>query len=864
MPPPATAPEFLDLIQRSGVADEARLKAYVQKLNESGGVPSDPQKFAGLLVRDAVLTYFQAEQLLQGKYKRFTIGKYKVLEKLGAGGMAQVFLCEHKLMRRRVAIKVLPTAKAEDESSLQRFYREARAVAAVDHPNIVRAYDIDQDENLHFLVMEYVDGSNLQDLVKKFGPLDVTRACHYIYGASVGLQHAHEIGLIHRDIKPGNILLDRTGVVKILDMGLARFFHDEDDPLTKKYDENVLGTADYLSPEQALDSHTVDIRADIYSLGATFYYLLTGTPPFPEGSVAQKLIWHQNRQPRPVKSLRPDVPEGVVAVVERMMAKKPENRYQTPAEVMAALAGWVATPIPPPAEREMPQLSPAAGGTGRGPVSMAGVAPPTLVAATAPAAPAAPALPHSTSSGSLTEPGGLRVVPSTSAAPASTPAPAAVANPITGSTPAGPAVWESLDLESDTQSVARGDTDRTGSKTERAPRPRRAAPAADAPRSRRKLYAGLGVLGLVALGAGVYLAFFNKKPQPVPQPPGGEDPARFVVSSKPGENTVPTLREALTRANAGDTIVIAEPRLSEPTLRLNHTRHKDVTIEGVTADGKPPVIEASGDISIMLDIGSVEGLRLRNVEFDGIGKAGVGIQISGPCPGIVLENVTVRGVKSVAVKLQNVSGEDSRLLIDHARIQLTAPTQTAILLSAADRLDTRRVAVKGCRIEGPTGKAAGVGVRIDGPTTDVEIVENRFFNLDAAVSFAKVPAGKTVKAQVNSNTVFGASAGLLFDLSQPAPPTPPEPLGAFALGVNQNYFANTPEIGKAVGAVPTGVAPAHNAFGPGSGAGNVPLALAPLPNPQLPVPPNPADDSKFLRFPSGPPEVTPGKKVGAP
>jgi serine/threonine protein kinase len=262
MPAPATTAELLDLIQRSGVADETKLRAYVQKLKDSSALPTDPAKLAGVLVRDGVLTYFQAEQILQGKYKRFTIGKYKVLEKLGAGGMAQVFLCEHKLMRRRVAIKVLPTAKADDPSSLERFYREARAVAAVDHPNIVRAYDIDQDENLHFLVMEYVDGTNLQDLVKKVGPLDVLRACHYVYGASVGLQHAHESGLVHRDIKPGNILVDRAGVVKILDMGLARFFHDDDDALTKKYDENVLGTADYLAPEQALDSHGLDILGD--------------------------------------------------------------------------------------------------------------------------------------------------------------------------------------------------------------------------------------------------------------------------------------------------------------------------------------------------------------------------------------------------------------------------------------------------------------------------------------------------------------------------------------------------------------------------------------------------------------------------
>src|SRR5262249_53413958 len=216
---------------------------------------------------------------------------------------------------------------------------------------------------LHFLVMEYVDGASLQEIIKRSGAMDILRSCHYIRQAALGLQHAHEsAGIVHRDIKPGNILVDRNGIVKVLGMGLARFFHDEEHILTKKYDENVLGTADYLAPEQALDSHSVDIRADIYSLGATFYFCLTGRTPFTEGTVAQKLIWHQTRQPKPIRSLRPEVPAGLVAILEKMMAKDPDQRYQTPIEVAKALAPWTETPIPPPPSGEMPQLSPAAVG----------------------------------------------------------------------------------------------------------------------------------------------------------------------------------------------------------------------------------------------------------------------------------------------------------------------------------------------------------------------------------------------------------------------------------------------------------------------------------------------------------------------
>src|SRR6266478_4330511 len=360
MPAPTTVEELIDLAKKSGVVDDKRLDAAVAKLRAAGTPPKEPGKLAGILVRDGILTHFQAEQFLQGRWRRFTIGKYKVMERLGQGGMGSVYLCEHKFMRRRAAVKVLPAAKAEDPSSLERFYREARAVAALDHPNIVRAYDIDQDDKLHFIQMEYVDGASFQELIKKFGPMDITRAAHYIRQAAIGLQHAHQTaGLVHRDVKPGNILVDRNGIVKVLDMGLARFFHDEEDVLTKKYDENVLGTADYLAPEQAIDSHGVDIRADIYSLGVTFYFLLTGQSPFEGGSIAQKLIWHQMREPQPIDELRPEVPMELVAISQTMMAKSPDDRYQTPSEVVDELAPWTEIPIAPPPEAEMPKLSPA-------------------------------------------------------------------------------------------------------------------------------------------------------------------------------------------------------------------------------------------------------------------------------------------------------------------------------------------------------------------------------------------------------------------------------------------------------------------------------------------------------------------------
>ena len=362
MPAPATAADFLEMVRKSGLVPEEKLSSTVQRLRSAQpGI----DLVASALIQAGLLTRFQVKQVKQGRYKRFTLAeKYRLLELLGVGGMGAVYLCEHAFMHRLVAVKVLPVDKiASDPTALQRFYREARAVAALDHPNIVRAYDIDKYEGLHFFVMEYVDGTSLQEIVARYvlqnQLFDPVRAAHYIAQAALGLQHAAELGLIHRDIKPGNLLLDRNGTVKVLDMGLARFFDHRHDGLTQRFDDNtILGTADYLSPEQAIND-VVDIRADIYGLGGTLYFMLTGSSPFPDGSIAQKLLAHQTLEPKPVREFRQDVPAELLAVLHKMMRKDPDKRYQTPHEVVEALAPWTGQPIDRPPDREMPDLCPA-------------------------------------------------------------------------------------------------------------------------------------------------------------------------------------------------------------------------------------------------------------------------------------------------------------------------------------------------------------------------------------------------------------------------------------------------------------------------------------------------------------------------
>ncbi|MGN6135107.1 MAG: serine/threonine protein kinase [Aureliella sp.] len=337
-----TAEKLVELVRKSQLTTPEALDAALEAITaEHGGeLPTDPVALAKALQHHNVVTHWHCEKLLQGKYKGFFLGKYKLLGHLGSGGMSSVYLAEHTKMHDKRAIKVLPRSRLGNSSYLARFQLEAKAIASLNHPNIVRAYDIDNEADTHYIVMEYVDGADLQSMVKKKGPLPFEQVADFIAQAARGLQHAHDVGLIHRDVKPANLLVNSQGKIKLLDLGLALFSDDKHASLTIDYNDKVLGTADYLAPEQALNSHKVDARADIYGLGCTMYFLLTGNAPFPEGSIAQRIAKHQSAMPTEVRQLRTDCPGELEGICVKMIQKDPRYRYLSCDQVAEVLEAW--------------------------------------------------------------------------------------------------------------------------------------------------------------------------------------------------------------------------------------------------------------------------------------------------------------------------------------------------------------------------------------------------------------------------------------------------------------------------------------------------------------------------------------------
>lgn len=326
---------FVQSLQRSGVLEPAQL----EELSRLQAKFTDPKLLARDLIQRGWLTPFQVNQLFQGK-EDLVLDQYVLLERLGEGGMGQVFKARHRRLKRIDALKVIRKDKLTNIGSVQRFHQEAEAAARVSHPNIVTIHDASEAGGTHFLAMEYVEGLDLAKMVKQCGPLPIAQACAYIRQAALGLQHAHERGLVHRDIKPSNLFINlREGLVKVLDMGLARLSavaHDQDtEALTQT--GAVIGTPDFVAPEQAKNSHMADVRADIYSLGCSLYFLLTGKPPFPGGTLTEKLLKIQLDEPEKLEQLRPEVPAALAEIVRKLMAKRPDDRYQTARDVVRVL-----------------------------------------------------------------------------------------------------------------------------------------------------------------------------------------------------------------------------------------------------------------------------------------------------------------------------------------------------------------------------------------------------------------------------------------------------------------------------------------------------------------------------------------------
>ena len=323
-------------------------------------LPHYPDAFAlsEYLVEIDWLTAYQHQLLFEDRWNELAVGPYQILDRLGEGGVGEVFKVWDTVHGRMAALKVLRQHLVGRPEAVQELQRERQAVVHLIHSNIIKTYDAAQVNRLPYFAMEYVEGVDLDRYVKANGPLAVEQACDYIRQTATGLQHAHQSGLVHRDVKPANLFLvnppsdaleagqprrrSRESLIKILDWGLARLKRSADEAAETALDHDaekglLIGTADYIAPEQAQDATLVDVRADIYSLGCVFYYLLTGEPPFPAPSLMQKLMRHQEEPAPSVQARRPDVSDELNAVLLRMMEKQPEKRFQIPLLAAAAL-----------------------------------------------------------------------------------------------------------------------------------------------------------------------------------------------------------------------------------------------------------------------------------------------------------------------------------------------------------------------------------------------------------------------------------------------------------------------------------------------------------------------------------------------
>jgi serine/threonine-protein kinase len=349
---------LLTILQRMQVLTAEEVQEVARELRPHF---TDPHALANYLCEIEWLTAYQVHLLFADRWEELGIGPYVILDRLGEGGVSEVFKAWDTIRGRTVALKVLHQHLTDQSAAIREFQRELQTVTCLSHPNIIKTFDAHQVGPLHYFAMEFVEGLDLDRYVRQSGPLPIEQACDYVRQVAQGLQHAHQLGLVHRDIKPANLFLinppapsqsgpprrSSDSVVKILDWGLARLRPAAGESTNMAGTDldaekgMLIGTADYIAPEQAVDPCLVDIRADIYSLGCTLYFLLTGQPPFPGTSLMQKLLQHREAERPRVQDVRPDVPDSLAAIVQRMMARRPEDRYAIPLLVVTPLRQFV-------------------------------------------------------------------------------------------------------------------------------------------------------------------------------------------------------------------------------------------------------------------------------------------------------------------------------------------------------------------------------------------------------------------------------------------------------------------------------------------------------------------------------------------
>ncbi|MGC1274361.1 MAG: protein kinase [Planctomycetaceae bacterium] len=790
-----SAETFITGVRNSGLIPPDQLDRLLGEIDAEGS-----EAVAGALVARNALTRWQADKILQGR-GGFFLGKYRLLSLLGKGGMSAVYLAEHTLMRRRCAIKVLPQKRINDSSYLGRFYREAQAIASLDHPNIVRAYDVDHEtkDDIHFLVMEYVEGRSLHEVIQQDGVLSFVQAADYCRQAAIGLQYAHQAGFVHRDIKPGNLLIDLTGTIKILDLGLARFSGDgEEHSLTVAHDEKVLGTADYLAPEQALDSHTVDARADLYSLGCTIYFLLTGAPPFTEGRLAQRLMAHQTKAPPPLAERRPGVPTSLAAIVMKMMAKRPDDRYQTASEVADVLAAWLAANE---AGSESGRMAAVTGGmstgarsgviNGRRPDSGRSLAP-------SPKPPSSKKERPATGSGSSPRAGsGPPTVKGGSDPPLAKPiAPRPKPAPLPFPIPAGPAdsEFQSFELLQTAPPMPGGPRSGVGRRSKAPVSPAVWIAAA----------AGLVIVLLVVVV--LMFARGGETPSDVPPDDGPAVTSRDALNDTSARGTTllgedivvgsggdfPTIGAALDylkkhAAEAGDEVQVIKVKggqTYDEALALDNSDFTFPKRVRIVSDGPEQAVLTASASGPILRLFNVEHLEIDGFRIDGGGRE-TAIEFGGYLSGVALRNLTIDGVTGTGLLGLGPAGglSNDRLRIENVTIRGADEKAVGVRLSAGEA-PTGHLVLKNIRLFGPMA----VGVRFEDPASDIELRESIFSEVGTGVEFGGNLRLRDVL--LRNNTFFRNNRCIAFE-AMPAE-------GSDGLAFRRNLFVETRTADAAV------------------------------------------------------------------